>query len=139
MRPSDSWQHVVRRVEEPRGIVVPGARERAHDLARLAHRDRGSESVARHVADGDDEPAVPQREGVVPVPADLGIVVGGTVQRVEPHRRDVRQVRLHCALQDPEHAVITLETLAQERLRDLSILDVRGRPEPAHDRPIEGA
>ncbi len=114
-------------------------RKRAHDLARLAHRNRGAESVARHVADGEDEPAVPQREGVVPVPADLSIVVGRPVQRVKPQRRDAWQVRLHCALQDPEHAVIALETLAQERLGDLSILDVRGRAEPAHDRPVEGS
>ena len=63
--------------------------ESGERCAELSHRGGGREAVADHVADGQADAAVGERERVVPVAADLEDVAAGFVARrkCEPRER----------------------------------------------------
>ena len=68
-----------------------GLREGAHRTAKLAHRDRGLEPMTHDVADDERHGAGEQREGVVPVTADLERRGTGTVGGRDDHVLELRQ------------------------------------------------
>src|SRR5579872_6588973 len=75
------------RVQNARRI---GFVDRRHTdgLPKLAHETRGVQPAARYVADADQNRSVLQRNGVVPIAADVGLAFAGAIVRrkLEPGR-----------------------------------------------------
>ena len=79
-RPTPSRVVAVQPLEQDRRVALD-QRVRAHGAAQLAHRRRGADAAAGHVAHDQQQPAALQRDRVVPVAADLGPRAAGQVAR----------------------------------------------------------
>ncbi len=67
-------------------------RDAADDLPHVAHRNGRLKTAARNVSDRDDDTAVDEAEGVVPVATDLRFGSPRSVKRIERESVGFRQI-----------------------------------------------
>ena len=127
-------QRAVGRVQDRERIRM-NLRGAADRLAHRDHLDRGGEAAAGDVADREEDAAVEQPQRVVPVAADLGLRLAGTVDRIEAEAGDVGQGGgQRGRLERDRHAIRLLEAPAQLGLGALLRRDIGADAEPANDR-----
>ena len=118
--PVEALEHRRRRESVERAVL--------QDVAQLAHRRRGPNSVADDVADDEHHPAVAQRHRVVPVAADLQADATGYIAR--------REVRI---LQDRQAVrgagCVAAPPQSPARARTASRLRPQARPAPRSPGP----
>ena len=92
-RAGDGRRRPVERVEDRGRAVVRRGGQGAQRRVQPPHRGGGAQVVADDVADGEPDPAAGQGEGVVPVAADVVVLVGRAVAAGELRPGQVRRGR----------------------------------------------
>ena len=124
--PVDAGHHLGgRRLDQPVG---------PERVAELAHRRRGAQAVAGHVAHHERDAPVGALEDVVPVAADGGAARARQVARRQLEAVDRRQpLGQQAALERLRDPVLALVDLEQARLHRLALVDVDGGADVAHE------